>query len=367
MNGVAAKVPEAAKHANLANLCVTRYEELGTVGATDWNELWGRSELPTVFARYEWMHAWWQCFGAGRQLVLYAAHANGRLAGLFPMFRPKQPGIGGAPGLVGEEHADYAGILTDPAYPGVLAALLDLACLDMRRRPGLFVRDVRDDSSYADLLTQTSSRPFSRWRLAWSVPCPRSSLDPQRMHELLRKQSLKRHGRQLAMQGDIESVHLTDSEHILPRLDVFFDQHVARWQNTAWPSLFTRQANRDFYRRLARDFSGTGLLVYSEIRVSGEAVACHFGFVSESDFIWYKPSFSPPWAKLSPGETLLRELLLYARGRGLTGFDFTRGDEAFKRRFSDSERQALTFQYHPSRAGAAMTRARELLRRSLGR
>ena len=337
------------------------HDRLDAIGPGRWNDLWTRTEAPSVFARHEWADAWWASFGHGRVLKLYAASEQGRLVGLLPVSLPLE-GSGGPAVLVGDEHADYAGILADPACPGILMQLLERACDELGETSGLLVRDVREDSSYAGALGNAAAGRFNRWRRVSSIPCPRTSLDPARLQALVNKKSLKRHARQLARRGQVEVLHMTDSHEILPCLKGFFAQHIARWQNTGSPSLFLNERNRDFYRDLAIGFSGSGLLVYTEIRLDARPVACHFGFVSEGDFIWYKPCFAPDLAKLSPGETLLRELLLYASTRGLGGFDFTRGGEAFKRRFADAERTATTFMFHPSRCGAAIARGQSLLR-----
>ena len=345
----------------LGGLEFARHDRLDAIGPGPWNDLWTRIEAPSVFARHEWADAWWASFGHGRALRLYAAREQGRLVGLLPIALPLE-GSDGPAVLVGDEHADYAGILADPACPEILMQLLERACDELGEASGLLVRDVREDSSYAGALGDAAARHLNRWRTVSSIPCPRTSLDPARLKALVNKQSLKRHARQLAQRGQVEVLHMTDSDDILPCLEGFFAQHVARWQDTGSPSLFLNARNRDFYRDLAVGFSGSGQLVYTEIRLDARPVACHFGFASEGDFIWYKPCFAPDLAQLSPGETLLRELLLYAHARGLRGFDFTRGGEAFKRRFADAERTATTFMFHPSRSGAAIARGQSLLR-----
>ena len=51
-------------------------------------------------------------------------------------------------------------------------------------------------------------------------------------------------------------------------------------------------------------------------------------------FLWYKPSFAVDLAQRSPGEVLLRRLLLQAMEENARMFDFGLGDEAFKSRFA---------------------------------
>ena len=51
-------------------------------------------------------------------------------------------------------------------------------------------------------------------------------------------------------------------------------------------------------------------------------------------YLWYKPSFAIDLAQRSPGEVLLRHLLLAALEEGAHTFDFGLGSEPFKFRFA---------------------------------
>jgi CelD/BcsL family acetyltransferase involved in cellulose biosynthesis len=321
---------------------------LDEVGRDAWNELWTRSDSPSVFASHEWATAWWNSRAEGRQLRIYTAHDGGRLIGLVPTAWPVGGAASGPVVLVGDEHADYAALLTECGRPDAFQALLEAICADLPRGGQLLLRDVRSDSVHARLLAGAAEGRLTRWRLDGQMPSPRSTLDSERLAAIVNKDSLRRHARKLARLGKVDVSHLTLAEDILPRLDAFFDQHVARWAPTGSPSLFLKEHNRALYRRLVREFSGSGRLVFTEVALDGAPVASHFGFVSEADLIWYKPAFDLRLASVSPGEVLIRELFLYAAALGLTGVDFTR--------FCNQERATLTFVRYQRRADAIAAR-----------
>ena len=336
---------------------------LDAIGQERWNALWARSEAPSVFARFEWAKAWWRSFGSGRELRLYTARINGELAGLLPTSWPAEHGgASSAVVLVGDEHADYAGILSAHGSGRVLQALLEAVSREIPAAGNLLLRDIRSDTRCARKLERHSSRFVSRWLLVSTTPCPRASLGPDRLKILLNKDSLRRHSKKLHRLGQVGVQHFEQAADILPRLAAFFEQHIARWSDSEWPSLFLKQSNRIFYSRLVDELSGTGQLVFTELSLDGAPAAFHFGFVSEGDLLWYKPSFNPQLARYSPGEVLLRELLLFAEKRGLSGIDFTRGNEAFKRRFSDVERYTETFRFCANRSEALRSRGQRVLR-----
>ena len=352
----------------MTELEVKTYNSLEHIGRNLWDELWSRSAVPSVFARFEWVDAWWRNFGSDKTLRIYAVSRNGALQGVLPTAWPKthsrQPVT-----LVGAEHADYATILTDVAEPDAFRILIEALVSDMPRGVFVDIPDVRSDTGYFRILETLTVGVTSRWTSALEMLCPHAALDDGRAKQLADRSSLRRKARKLDKLGDVEVGHYSDAADINPWLEDFFAQHVRRWDGTKFPSLFLSTANRNFFRDLVKNFSGSGLLIFTRITVDKTPVALHCGFVSEGDFIWYKPTFNPEFSKVSPGEVMMRELFLMASDLGATGFDFTRGDEAFKTRFSNSERHVRTFTRHPSVASAlrhkTIARIKDIARRNL--
>jgi CelD/BcsL family acetyltransferase involved in cellulose biosynthesis len=338
----------------MTDVMVSVETDLQAIGRSTWNSLWTRAEVPSIFARYEWVEAWWETFGKGCKLRVYTARVGSRLVGILPTSWPID-GRGDVV-LLGDEHSDYAGILTEANTPGIFRMLIEAACSDLPRYRSLLLRDLRSDSPYALILNQLSRDHLSCWLLIGSIPCPRMTITPKRLQAVVSKESLRRHARKLEKLGDVTVRHFYDDDEILPRLEMFFNQHVERWAATSSPSLFLKSSNRTFYQEITKRLSGTGLLLYTEITLDGAPIACHFGFISEGDLVWYKPTYELAFAKLSPGNVLLRELFLLAGELGLSGFDFTRGVEAFKLRFADQERNTLTYIFYGSRVSATISR-----------
>lgn len=343
---------------------VTAHRSIDEIEPGQWQSLWQAADAPSVFTRREWLTAWWRTWSEGRELRIYAAHVDGRLVGLLPTAWPhNSPGPPPPVVLLGDEHADYGAVLVAKDVPEAFAALAGAACRELPRRGSLLLRDIRSDSSHAAYLEHWARQVASKWCCIGAVPCPRTMLSPERVQAIINKDSLRRHTRKLNALGEVSIQQLTEADEILPRLDAFFSQHVERWASTNSPSLFRKEQNRALYRELTRELGGSGALLFTEISLDGVPVAFHFGFVSENDFIWYKPSFSVALSKVSPGEVMIRELFLWAAAQELQGFDFTRGGESFKQRFSDHEREARTYRYFSSPAVALKTAARIHLKR----
>src|SRR5204863_2143955 len=106
--------------------------------------------------------------------------------------------------------------------------------------------------------------------------------------------------------------HFQDGGEILPHLDEFFGQHLERWANTLSPSLFNDEVQLQFYRLITLGAANAGWLRFTRIEWKGRAIAFHFGFNYRGSFLWYKPTFAIDLARYSPGEVLLRQLLIEA-------------------------------------------------------
>ncbi|HZN12471.1 MAG TPA: GNAT family N-acetyltransferase, partial [Blastocatellia bacterium] len=90
-----------------------------------------------------------------------------------------------------------------------------------------------------------------------------------------------------------------------------------------------------------------GWLRFTRVEWGGEAVAYHYGMSYGGSYFWYKPSFAPRHARRSPGEVLLRQLLLAAIEEESRTFDFGIGEEAFKYRFADRINRVRTWGLYP--------------------
>jgi CelD/BcsL family acetyltransferase involved in cellulose biosynthesis len=326
---------------NIAITCLSGFDDPAVCPAV-WNRLAASGATHTVFQTWHWNRAWWDSFGRGDLLLLLASRA-GKPVALAPLFA--DGGMGFFVGSGGSDYLDFLGD-TDPA---VLEAIL---CTAQERIPG-FVGFrfylVPDDSPTGLRLQDAADRLNLVCHDEGDLLAPALALhDPVGAGlAAASKTSLLRHERHFRREGDLEVLHLQEGAAILPHLDEFFDQHVARWADTPHPSLFLQPEQRDFYRALCEVAGPAGGLRFTRVRWNGRPIAFHFGFSHGGSYLWYKPSFAIDLARRSPGEVLLRHLLLAALEEGADTFDFGLGDEAFKSRFANRVRRVRTWGLYP--------------------
>ncbi len=327
-------------------LRVETYESLSAVGRATWLGLEEKALGASVFQSWWWLNAWWPIWGEGQALVI-AVFEHDQAVGLGAfMITPR-----GRLAFMGEEHADYGNVLLSDDRPDVAGALV--AALYAKR--GLWrrldLKDVPVGCPLAQALTLHSGLQGP------VVACPRVQFSQRPLKTLLAKESLRRHERKVAQLGTVEFLHLDSAEEITPWLPRFFAQHIQRWAPTPTPSLFVRPRNCELYSELAQTAEPGGPLLFTVVQAGGEPVAMHFGFRSQNDVIWYKPTFDLKHAATGAGEVLLMELLRRADKEGAQGLDFSRGDEAFKLRFASEIRAVADFEDWPGPLRRSLTQA----------
>jgi CelD/BcsL family acetyltransferase involved in cellulose biosynthesis len=317
-----------------------------SLASEPWDRLLHTGDSDVVFLTRHWQEAWWECFGRGR-LLLIAVERKGKLAALAPLF--SEAGMVFFVGSGGSDYLDFVGDIGDPA---VLAAILDIARLQTPDFVGFRFYHVPDSSHTGRRLQAVAGRLGLDCFDEGDLPAPALALaaQPETAQAAVARKSLVRHERFFQREGGLEVEHLRRGAAILPHLEELFAQHMARWQGTPHPSLFHQPAQREFYRRVAALAGDTGWLRFTRLIWQGRTIACHFGFNYRGSYLWYKPAFDIDLARRSPGEALLRQLLLAAIEEGAHTFDFGLGDELFKRRFATQVATVRTWGLYPAEA-----------------
>jgi CelD/BcsL family acetyltransferase involved in cellulose biosynthesis len=303
-------------------------------GAIQWQALLQQSPTDEVFLTWQWQRAWWESLGKGR-LLLVLVERDGKPVALAPFYTASQMIF-----FLGSNAADYLDFIGNISDPEVLDALLETARDYVSDFLGFHFYKVLESSPTAGLLQEAAPRLGLTCveKKTWPAPGLDLASSPEVGKAAAAKESLLRHERYFRCQGSLNVRHLSDGEAIRPYLAEFFQQHISRWANTPYPSKFLDPAWRGFYETLTRTAINTEWLRFTRIEWEDRAIALHYGFCYGGSYLWYTPAFAIELARRSPGEVLLRHLLLAAMGEGAAVFDFGLGDESFKRRFATGVR-----------------------------
>jgi CelD/BcsL family acetyltransferase involved in cellulose biosynthesis len=245
--------------------------------------------------------------------------------------------------FLGDGRADYCDFLARENKPKALEAIFEALFASPERWDVIELNNIPSDSSTIELVRGICARAGQHVLAYDQFTCRTLRIREHRdaALEIFNKAGLRRRQNYFQRNGTLRFFNVTGMA-VLPYLDQFFDQHVARWSSGKDPSLFLNECNRMFYRELAVDMAQKEWVLFSVVEFDGQPIAIHYGFDYNGSLLWYKPSFDVTYAKHSPGLVLLRYLIDYAIKQDRREFDFTIGDEAFKSRFTNHTRKTVS-------------------------
>lgn len=285
----------------------------------------------TVFQSWPWVKAYWKRYGTEVALCTPVVFAGESVVGFVPLVK-----VGSKLQLMGDPHADYNGVLClanranqifDVAFASLLQAPFPWTECAFKNLPegSPLLRNVHTSVLFAKSLQVV--RQYS---------CPTVLEDGSGVFErLARKESLRRHENRLRRRGTVNFRHIEDRREIRAHLNDFFSQHIRRHAASGVRSQFQDHHPRAMIEALVDELDPSSELRFGVLELNGIPIAYHLGFQHGGKLLWYLPTFDPNYWHDSPGEVLLRFLFRYAQAAELAEFDFTIGDEAYKRRFAN--------------------------------
>jgi CelD/BcsL family acetyltransferase involved in cellulose biosynthesis len=322
-----------------------------------WQELFEASPHAAPYLSPGWALVWWKHFGgrqgpgplAGRARPrAIAVREGGQLVGLAPLLETRV-GLGSASIRtlvgIGQETADYGGVLLGPEPERVAPVLLD--ALDAELRGGRTIYDatrLAPDDPWAAALEACDGTGGRRARAVQQEAYPYLDLaamdDPVRsVSKLLKRNDVRRRWRRLdEAHGATFTYHRPG--HAREDLATFLRLHDQRWATKDHPpaGLFAPPAGRAFLADAVEELDAAGLLRISFVHAGGEAIVGRFGFEHRGIYHGVKSGWDPAFASFGPGHLVVGKILEHAAERGLVGFDFMRGAGDHKAAWTDQER-----------------------------
>ena len=129
------------------------------------------------------------------------------------------------------------------------------------------------------------------------------------------------------------TVGLSDEE-IDEAFGHLFDLHARRWNERWLPGVFTNKRVQAFHLRAGKALVKINALRLRQIRLDSECVAVLYGFAYNGRSSYYQGGFEPSLGKYSLGSVLIARAIRAAIDEGHNVFDFLRGNETYKARWT---------------------------------
>ncbi|MFN2490245.1 MAG: GNAT family N-acetyltransferase [Actinomycetota bacterium] len=313
---------------DVALVCDERCFEL-----PEWRKLLARDPNRHIFNTPEWMRAWWDEFGAGKEILLLTMKRADDVTAIVPLYRKREGERRVLRFIGGIDLTDYLGPICslddrDEVAQALMRWLVTTDVewdeLDAHNMPvplgfAEFLVDRADRSGFPFKLDQEETSAVVPLAPGWEPYV--SSLGSKDRHELRRKM------RRLGREHPEASVRRASPDTLEADLRTFLGMHRGAEGHKGH---FMRPEIATFFERLAGAFMPLGWLRLDLLEIEGRAVASTFSFALEQRFYLYNSAYEPDARSLSPGYVLAAELIKRAIEEQLEFFDFLRGPERYK-------------------------------------
>lgn len=148
----------------------------------------------------------------------------------------------------------------------------------------------------------------------------------------------RRQLKHLAEAGAVRFVEVAEAGAVTETLATLFSQKTRSFARMGVEDIFARPGYREFFLDMATDPASSSLSHVSRLDVGDAWAAANFGLTFRDCYYLMISSYQDgPLARFGPGRAHLHELIRRAIERGFGRFDFTIGDESYKREWADTE------------------------------
>ena len=311
----------------------------------EWQRLASVCPAATVFQTYEWNAAWWRHFGRvwGRRLrVVTLRDPDGVLVGLAPLMTsfwyatPLR-----RLSFLGTGTSDYLDVL---AAPGWERAVSESLYAYLETAGGWQIADfqqLREGSLLRAHLPSEAGRLTAQD--VTGEACPYLPL-PETWEMLLQglgkktRANVGYYDRALHKVYEVAAGPVTDEAELDEELTRLFELHSRRWNQRWLPGVFAGRRIQAFHRDVARRLWRQNWLRLFYLRLDGVTQASLYCFGYGDRLCYYQGGFEPTLARLSLGTVLTARAIQTAIGEERKVFDFLRGDEPYKAKWTRASR-----------------------------
>jgi CelD/BcsL family acetyltransferase involved in cellulose biosynthesis len=306
------------------------FERLGE----EWDGLLGDDARP--FDLHCWYLSWWAAFGAGRELAICAARAEGRLVGVLPMLRQ------------GSKLAALANVHTPVYRPLAADRLVSTALLRAAMEAGATelampslpagepsIEPLRDGSAGGMIATfgpgpvspiVDTSGDFEDWRKRskprWGAP-------------------LERFRRKMIRDNDAQLEIVEAPVDLERELEQGFRVEASGWKGEQGTAILSSPDTHAFYRSVAERFHARDELRLSRVVLDGEVAAFDLCLLHRGRLYLLKTGFDERFRRLAPGLVMRLSIVERCFELGLEAHELLGDDSEWKRKFSTGARAHL--------------------------
>lgn len=323
----------------------------------EWNHLLDRAVRKSAFLRHEFMFAWWEIHGRQQRgaapFILLARDRERRLVGLLPLYCSKSREL-----LFGVRELRFLGsvqeapeyldlIVTDNAATSQIVKALLNGLKNFRSKYDLLrFTDMAEDALLLACLPNWATECNSEFRqMPWMV-CPHIKISGDFESYLQtvssnHRANFRRRQRKLNDTCKLTMEIATTPAQVEKDFDTLFALHQKRWTQREGTSAFNNETSRRFHRRVAKMMAENNVARIFSLKCDDKTVAALYCFLYDHRLMYYQAGFDIDYESQSVGLVLMGMILQYCHEQGYSEFDFLRGEEEYKFRWTKTMRATV--------------------------
>jgi len=318
----------------------------------EWNQLLETSPANTIFLTWEWTFTWWQIYGDAYQLfLLKIQNEEGNCVGLAPLKIARHYRFG-LPyrqieflGYCQIACPDYLDFIFAPDYgeQGILAVwsyliahknlwdTLYFSDIPTTSPSHAALRLLAEKGGYVNETEKGQICPYLPIATSWEVYL--KSLSQNHRYNLQRQEKHLVKSYQLTFDA------LSARSDIQEALSKLFALHKKVWNTRGEPGAFDEDPRiKNFHCCLVDRLSERGWVVIYNLKIDGESAVLLYAYPYNNRLFYYQMGREIKWDEYSIGQMLIKLILQSLFKKGTSEFDFLRGAEPYKYRWTKSER-----------------------------
>jgi len=311
-----------------------------------WNGLVEKTGIDHPFLRHEWFRTWWECFGAGKTLMILLVRSAGEVVGIAPLMRTRS-WMYGLPvrrlQFIYNVHTPRCDFIISTAPEQVHRAILEFLLAGREPWDLMELNQVLAGSPTLETLArvaETRRLPLGFWHSQDSPYLSFAGTWEDYLKRLSQGHRAKMRSKltRLGQAGPVGLEIVAGEENLKEALEDGLRIEAMAWKGEAGTAILSRPEVGVFYKAYARRAAECGLLRLIFLRVNRKRIAFAYAVCYRKKIYVLKTGYDPEYAPLSPYNLLC--FLLFQDGfrSGLSEYEFLGGSEEWKLQWSRDAR-----------------------------
>lgn len=338
-------------------LCVERIDSENALRALkgDWDALLGASASNMLFLTWEWVTTWWQIYGEGNRLyVLVARDETGRVCGIAPLKRSRR----GLLGILSVDRVEFIGqgsdvvpdhldLICAPGHEAEVAARFAEHIASDADVDGVDLRAFAGRSSnlapFVDELRKRGTIDVGVDSVCPVLPLPATAEAFLASRSKNYKKKIREYEKRCERDLNTRLRRSETPEELRRDMRSLVELHHKRWAGRS--RAFRTDQYIAFHERLSTLALAQNWVRLYSLETDSKAIAHLYCFAYDNRFYYYQAGWDPEYSKHRIGLVLMHKVIQEAIRDGAKVFDFLRGKEPYKYRWSSAEAQNMRVVY----------------------